>query len=247
MCSMESRKEKHLIYDPLAMEATDRLRDSFRSVKRKKLQNTRILAETVLFDRMLGSFLCEHANTVVLNLACGLDTRCYRMEGLYRTWYNLDRPEILAVRKSLFPVRDSVRETASDFHNSLRRNLAEESDHPILVLLKENSLCLSAPEIRSVFHRIDDCFDCAAIFMETMSPFALRCRKELFGKETAAKVLYRANSDPSPAEGIPPFRLVESRSLAEGMCTLSSRYRFFAKLPPVHRLSGQILKYQKEK
>ena len=42
---------------------------------------------------------CENPGAVVVNIACGLDTRCYRMEG-YAHWYNLDLPETMAVRAS---------------------------------------------------------------------------------------------------------------------------------------------------
>ncbi|MFR7631086.1 MAG: hypothetical protein ACLUZ6_10595 [Lachnospira eligens] len=32
---------------------------------------------------MVEQYLEKHENTIVVNIACGLDTRCYRMEGKY--------------------------------------------------------------------------------------------------------------------------------------------------------------------
>ena len=40
----------------------------------------------------------KHENTVVVNIACGLDTRCYRMKGKYLRWYNVDLPETMKIR-----------------------------------------------------------------------------------------------------------------------------------------------------
>ena len=35
------------------------------------------------------------------NIACGLDTRCYRMKGNYLRWYNVDLPETMKIRSQL--------------------------------------------------------------------------------------------------------------------------------------------------
>ena len=47
----------------------------------------------------------------VVNVACGLDTRCYRMEG-YGRWYNLDLPETIAVRQRLLPENGAISQIA---------------------------------------------------------------------------------------------------------------------------------------
>ena len=54
-----------------------------------------VIARTIVLDRLVGAWLGRHPGTVVVNLACGLDTRCYRMKG-YQHWYNLDLPETIA-------------------------------------------------------------------------------------------------------------------------------------------------------
>lgn len=47
---------------------------------------------------MVSEYLTANPGAVVINIACGLDTRCYRMKG-YSRWYNLDLPETIAVRE----------------------------------------------------------------------------------------------------------------------------------------------------
>ena len=58
-----------------------------------------VIARTIVLDKLTKSWLASHPGAVVINIACGLDTRCYRMAG-YAHWYNLDLPETMAVRKS---------------------------------------------------------------------------------------------------------------------------------------------------
>lgn len=59
-----------------------------------------VIARTIVLDRMVTEFLQNHPGTVVINLACGLDTRCYRMQG-YSRWYNLDLAEVINLREKL--------------------------------------------------------------------------------------------------------------------------------------------------
>ena len=35
-----------------------------------------VIARTIVLDRMVEKYLEKHANTVVVNIACGLDTSC---------------------------------------------------------------------------------------------------------------------------------------------------------------------------
>ena len=39
-----------------------------------------MIARTIVLDRMVEQYLEKNANTIVINIACGLDTRCYRMK-----------------------------------------------------------------------------------------------------------------------------------------------------------------------
>ena len=40
-----------------------------------------VIARTIVLDRLVEGFLAQHQSAAVVNLACGLDTRCYRMSG----------------------------------------------------------------------------------------------------------------------------------------------------------------------
>ena len=57
-----------------------------------------VIARTIVLDKLVKTYLSAHPGAVAVNIACGLDTRCYRMQG-YQHWYNLDLPETIAVRR----------------------------------------------------------------------------------------------------------------------------------------------------
>ena len=68
----------------------------------EKTKLSGVISRTIVLDRLVGDYLENHPGAVVVNIACGLDTRCYRVAG-YCRWYNLDLPETIAVRAGLMP------------------------------------------------------------------------------------------------------------------------------------------------
>ena len=54
-----------------------------------------VIARTVVLDRLMSDWLAKNPAAVVINIACGLDTRCYRMHG-YAHWYILNLPQTAA-------------------------------------------------------------------------------------------------------------------------------------------------------
>lgn len=88
------------IRDRKAEETIGGLQYDFSMADRDKAMHSGVIARTIVLDRLTGAWLQEHPGGTVVNVACGLDTRCYRMEG-YGRWYNLDLPETIAVRQRL--------------------------------------------------------------------------------------------------------------------------------------------------
>lgn len=65
----------------------------FSKADKDSAMSSGVIARTIVLDRMVEQYLNVHTNAVVVNIACGLDTRCYRMKGKYLRWYNLDLPQ----------------------------------------------------------------------------------------------------------------------------------------------------------
>ena len=51
-----------------------------------------------MFGKMLTTAVKEQG-IIVVNIACGMETRCYRMKGKYLCWYNVDLPETIEVHE----------------------------------------------------------------------------------------------------------------------------------------------------
>ena len=97
-----TKKPNHKITDEKAVEIVSRLDYDFSLAGKDKTMSSGVIARTLVLDRMVTEYLRDHPGAVIINLACGLDTRCYRMQG-YSGWYNLDLPEVMTLRKKLLP------------------------------------------------------------------------------------------------------------------------------------------------
>ena len=115
--ALESKTEKPIIVDKKAIEITDELNKIFeksnsllyqnlakgksRKTNSKKL-NVAMALRTRKFDSYCISFLNENPNGTIVELGCGLSTRCSRMENDKGIWYDLDFPEVINIRKEFF-------------------------------------------------------------------------------------------------------------------------------------------------
>ena len=83
----ESEKDNPMIRDDMAAEIVSKLDYDFSNADKDKAMSYGVIARTIVLDEMVGRYLSEHPKTVVINIASGMDTRCYRMKGKYLRWY----------------------------------------------------------------------------------------------------------------------------------------------------------------
>lgn len=76
----ESRR-RGVIRDKKAEELVGRLDYDFSLAEKDPAMYNGVIARTIVLDRMVGAWLAKNPGAVVVNIACGLDTRCYRMQG----------------------------------------------------------------------------------------------------------------------------------------------------------------------
>jgi methyltransferase (TIGR00027 family) len=112
--ALETQSKNPLINDKKAVEITEQLNKTFatsnsrlhqrlakgkiRITANKKL--TAFLAlRTRKFDRYCQEFLNHAPNGIIVELGCGLSSRFSRIDNNTVEWYDLDLPEVIAIRK----------------------------------------------------------------------------------------------------------------------------------------------------
>ena len=203
-----------------------------------------VIARTIVLDKLTKSWLAAHSGAVVVNIACGLDTRCYRMSG-YAHWYNLDLPEAMAVREKLLPESGTISQIAMSAMEDWGSEISEQNV-PVLILMEGLTMYLNAKDVQQIFAVISGRFSQATVFVETMNPAMVRHFKEKSIDASNAKFNWGVKNGKALAELLPDFRVVEEHSLTEGMAAFAPIYKLLDRLPAVRNISNKIIVLEKE-
>lgn len=231
------------IRDKKAEEIIDRLDYDFSLADRDAAMHSGVIARTIVLDRLTGAWLAQNPGAVVVNIACGLDTRCYRMQG-YSHWYNLDLPETIAVRKKLLPEDGAISQIAMSAMDGWGGEIAERGA-PALVIIEGLTMYLTEAEVKRIFAVISSRFSAAAIFVEVMNPAVAKRYKEKSIEGSHAKFTWGVKDGKTLAALLPEFRFAGEHSLTEGMAEFVPVYRLLGKIPFVRNISNKIIVLEK--
>lgn len=232
------------IHDAKAEEIIEKLDYDFSLADKDTAMRSGVIARTIVLDRMTKEWLASHTGAVVANIACGLDTRCYRMSG-YAHWYNLDLPETMAVREKLLPESGSISQIAMSAMDDWGGEIGEQNV-PVLIVIEGLSMYLNTKDVQRIFAVISSRFKKATVFAETMNPMIVRHFKEKSIEGSHAKFTWGIKNGKTLAELLSDFRFVEEHSLTEGMAAFAPVYKLLDRLPAVRNISNKIIVLEKE-
>ena len=129
-----SERFPQLFSDPEAKRICDSLDYDF-SEKRKKMESAFGLFGALEVAQRQYDLRCEveaylqaHPNAAVVNLGCGLDDTFRKCDNGLCHGYNIDLPDVIAVRNELLPVGDRERNIACDLNDPRWMDAVDASD-----------------------------------------------------------------------------------------------------------------------
>ena len=227
------------IHDAKAEEIIEKLDYDFSLADKDTAMHSGVSARTIVLDKLTKAWLTSHPGAVVLNIACGLDTRCYRMTG-YAHWYNLDLPETMAVREKLLPESGTISQIAMSAMDDWGGEISEQNA-PVLIVIEGLTMYLNAKDVQQIFAVISNRFEKATVFVETMNPMIVKRFKEKSIDASNAKFTWGVKNGEALAELLPDFRFVEEHSLCEGMAVFAPVYKVLDKLSIVRNISNKLI------
>ena len=231
------------IHDAKAEEITRKLDYDFSLADKDTAMHSGVIARTIVLDKLTKSWLASHPDAVVVNIACGLDTRCYRMSG-HSHWYNLDLPETMAVREKLLPEGGAISQIAMSAMDDWGVEISEQNV-PVLIVIEGLTMYLNAKDVQQIFAVISNRFSKATVFVETMNPMIVKRFKEKSIDANNAKFTWGVKNGEALAELLPDFRFVEEHSLCEGMAVFAPVYKVLDKLSIVRNISNKLIVLEK--
>jgi O-methyltransferase involved in polyketide biosynthesis len=99
--AVETQKEHPLLVDATAKRIVDAIGYDFSLIEKNIDPLTRAawIARSIYFDHEIQAFLTECPEGTILNVGCGLDTTYDRVNNGKATWYELDFPDVIDLRR----------------------------------------------------------------------------------------------------------------------------------------------------
>ena len=236
-------KTRGAIHDIKAVELVDKLHYDFSLADKDAAMSSGVIARTIVLDHLVQQYLTAHPGAVVVNIACGLDTRCYRMQG-YSHWYNLDLPETIGVRARLLPESSTISQIAQSAMEDWGGSIAE-TDAPALVIIEGLTMYLTQEDVQQIFAVIHKRFAKATVFVEIMNPMVVKNMKEKSIEGNHAKFTWGAKNGTELQALLPGFTCTGEHSLVEGMAEFMPVYKALGKIPVVRNISNKIILMEK--
>lgn len=148
----------HLDYDFSIFEQRFTVEDSFRSAARARQ-----------FDDKLRAYISTHPDASIMNLGAGLDTAFYRVDNGSIEWYDLDLPNVIALRKQLLPETHRVKYIAKSLFDMSWCADMDHTDNGIFILAKGILWFFEEAEIKRFFSSLADALPGAELICEACS------------------------------------------------------------------------------
>ena len=234
-----SKRPEHKFYDAKAVEMISRMDYDFTNAGKDALMSNGVIARTILLDRMVGDFIRENPDGTVVNIACGLDMRCYRLDNGKIYWYNLDLPETIEIRRR-FVQEDGRFSMIAGSAMDVSWAGEIETHGKVLVVIEGLTMYLSESDVRKILSVITGKFGQTEIIMETMSPFVVKHVKEKSIDASQAKFTWGVKSGKELERFSPAIRWIKDVSLAEGMVQMIPAYKLVAWIPAIRNISNKL-------
>lgn len=181
-----SRQKNARFHDDKAEEIVSRMDYDFSLAGKDAMMSKGVIARTILLDRMVGDFIIQNPDATVVNIACGMDTRVYRLQSNPSVaksmekiqWYNLDLPETIAVRRRFLEENGYISMIAKSAMDETWTKEIEAPKGKVLIVIEGLVMYLTEQDVKQILSIISQRFDCAEVIMETMNPWVAGHMKE---------------------------------------------------------------------
>ncbi len=174
--AIESQRPDAMIKDEKAVALVTQLSIDFSRVKRIPM-NELLKAMRIIFtremDRYARDFIRRHPAGVVVHIGCGLDSRFERVDNGQVEWYDLDLPDVIALRRKFIgDERERYRLLAcSVLEDAWLEVVKIHSQRPFLFLAETVFVYFSEAQVKSLVLRLRDHFSGAELVFDGWRPF----------------------------------------------------------------------------
>jgi len=163
------------------------------------------------FDEWARQFLAMHPEATVLHLGCGLDSRMLRLKpGPGVDWYDIDYPDVIAVRERFYPPNGQYRLVAASVTDPGWLSTIP-ADRPVLLLAEGLTMYLTESAGIALLRRVVQRFPSGELQFDAFNRIGIRLQKLNTVVRQSGSTLHWAVNDPRDIVGnVPGTRLLSA-------------------------------------
>ncbi|MGD8781962.1 MAG: class I SAM-dependent methyltransferase [Ignavibacteria bacterium] len=174
----ETQKNNPRLIDNKAVEIINKIDYDFSNIeKTQSMSQHGWVARSLHTDRMALEFIEKHPETTIVNIGCGLDTTFSRIDNGKIIFYELDLPDVIALRKNFYEESDRHRSIASSFLDTEWFEEIEVRDG-LLFLAGGVLYYFEEDQIKEFFIKAADYFKECDFFFDSLSPLGVKIGKK---------------------------------------------------------------------
>jgi O-methyltransferase involved in polyketide biosynthesis len=169
--------EEGLFEDKAAEQAAKALGKAGERLKIKKKLLAFMALRAAIFDDYTLMYLTQNPSATVLYLGCGLDSRCERLKNPAKLWYDLDFPEVIALKKRFFRETERYQFIGSSVTELSWLDRVDKTTGPVLIIAEGLLMYLSGEEIGRLTAALKEAFPNARLIFDAYSEFSAKYAK----------------------------------------------------------------------
>lgn len=243
--ALEQQEPQPLVRDPLARAMADQIDCDWRRIRLSRGDLVQMVVRAREFDRFVRDFLARHPAATVVHLGCGLDARFQRVDNGQVRWYDLDLPDVIALRRQLLPETDrDLYLACSAFESGWLDEVGLRKGDPTLFVAEAVLSYFDQAQVRDLVVTLRRRFPGSELVTDTFTPLAVRLDNLHLVFTRARARLRWAVRDPRDLEAWSAgIRLVESFCYFDDPEPRMGLPSWFARIPLLSRSTG-IRRYQ---
>jgi len=207
--ALDADFDRPILGDTFAKEAIDKLDFDWRELEITPKWAPLFTVRTAQYDIWVREFLAAHKQCTVVHLGCGLDCRVFRINpGADVRWYDVDFPEVIALREQIYPSRPDYRLIATP---ATEPNWLDQipADRPTLLIAEGISMYLTEDEGIALLRRFVDRFGTGELQIDFFNWLAIKSQKsQSLVRTTGSRLYWAVNSPQDILAKLPDIRLL---------------------------------------
>ncbi|HXO50024.1 MAG TPA: class I SAM-dependent methyltransferase [Mycobacterium sp.] len=195
--ALDADFDQPILGDNFAKEAVDRIDYNWRELGIAERWTPLVTVRTAQYDIWASQFLAVHQRATVVHLGCGLDSRVFRLyPGPGVEWYDVDYPDVIALREKLFPTRPRYHLVATSATDPSWLDRIP-ADRPVLLLAEGISMYLTERDGVALLQHVVDRFRSGELQIDFYNWLTIRSQKTHKLQRQSGSTLHWAVNSPA--------------------------------------------------